>query len=72
MDALQMYTGRLPILCSGSTDCNIPLSMGIPSACFGVYEGKGEHTREEWVDIASICPGMKAAMSLIISLFEEK
>ena len=72
LDALQMYTGRLPILCSGSTDCNIPLSMGVPSACFGVYEGAGEHTREEWVDIASICPGMKAAMSLIISLFEER
>ena len=33
----------------GSTDCNIPLSMGIPAVCFGVYEGQGAHTRSEWV-----------------------
>lgn len=71
LDALKTYTGKLPILCSGSTDCNIPLSMGIPSACFGVYLGEGEHTREEWVDIASILPGMKAAASVILNWFED-
>lgn len=70
LDALKAYTGKMPILCSGSTDCNIPLSMGIPSVCFGVYLGEGEHTREEWVDIASILPGMKAAASVILNWFE--
>lgn len=70
-DALARYAGTSPTIVSGSTDCNIPLSMGIPSACFGVYNGKGAHTREEWVDIASICPGMKAAASLIMGWFGE-
>jgi len=69
MDALKRYVGKMPILASGSTDCNIPLSMGIPSACFGVYVGGGEHTREEWVDAASIESGMKAAMSVLLNWF---
>lgn len=66
---LERYTGKAPLRASGSTDCNIPLSMGIASCCFGVYIGEGEHTREEWVDIASICPGMKAAASVIMNWF---
>ena len=70
MDALKRYVGRMPILSRGSTDCNIPLSMGIPSACFGVYVGEGEHTREEWVNTASIENGMKAAMSVLLNWFE--
>lgn len=70
MDALRHYVGRMPILSAGSTDCNMPLSMGIPSACFGVYVGEGEHTREEWVDTASIENGMKAAMSVLLNWFE--
>lgn len=69
--ALGRYTGRMPAISSGSTDCNIPLSMGIPSACFGVYRGEGEHTREEWVELASIEAGMKAAMSVLLEWFEE-
>ena len=67
---LARYTGNTPQLVSGSTDCNIPLSMGIPSACFGVYIGEGEHTREEWVELASIAAGMKAAASVILNWFE--
>ena len=70
VEAIAQYTGETPMRVSGSTDCNIPLSLGIPSCCFGVYVGEGEHTREEWVDIASICPGMKAAASVIMDWFE--
>ena len=29
---------------SGSTDCNIPLSMGVPAICFGVCRGAGVHS----------------------------
>jgi len=69
VDALFAYTGHMPSISAGSTDCNIPLSLGIPSACFGVYIGEGEHTREEWVDIRSICGGMKAAASVLLNWF---
>ena len=51
----------------GSTDCNIPLSMGIPAVCFGVYEGQGAHTRSEWVDIESTRTGMKILAQVLLS-----
>ena len=69
-DALARYAGTQPCISSGSTDCNVPLSMGVPSACFGVYVGEGAHTREEWVELSSIGPGMKAAMSVLLNWFE--
>ena len=71
-EALRRYVGSAPAMCSGSTDCNIPLSMGVPSACFGVYRGEGAHTREEWVDVSSIPDGIKAAMSVLLNWFEEE
>lgn len=55
---------------AGSTDCNLPLSRGIPSACLGCYSGKGAHTREEYVETASLGPGLMLAMELILSCFE--
>ena len=69
--ALERYAGTKPRISSGSTDCNVPLSMGIPSACFGVYVGEGAHTREEWVELSSIGPGMKAAMSVLLNWFKK-
>ncbi|MBR6558275.1 MAG: M20/M25/M40 family metallo-hydrolase [Clostridia bacterium] len=51
---------------SGSTDCNIPLSMGIPAACFGSYLGGGAHTRDEWISLSSIYPGTEA-VALVVS-----
>lgn len=54
---------------SGSTDCNIPLSLGIPSVCTGCYVGGGVHTREEWVEIDSLLPGLKIAFELILHHF---
>ena len=58
-------TGVMPMFGSGSTDCNIPLSMGIPAICFGVYLGGGQHTREEYVRINSLETGLCAAMEMI-------
>ena len=52
---------------AGSTDCNIPHNMGIPAVCFGVYKGKGAHTREEWIDIESTKLGMKILASLFMN-----
>ena len=54
---------------SGSTDCNIPLSMGIPAVCVGCYNGAGAHTREEYVEIDSLLPGLKLAFDLILYHF---
>ena len=53
----------------GSTDCNIPLSMGIPAICPGCVMGWGAHTREEYVEIDSLLPGLKVAAQLILHHF---
>ncbi|MDD3795807.1 MAG: M20/M25/M40 family metallo-hydrolase [Lachnospiraceae bacterium] len=42
---------EMSVIGSGSTDCNIPLSQGIPAICFGGLLGEGVHTREEYVTI---------------------
>ena len=51
---------------SGSTDCNIPHSMGIPAVALAAYDGGGTHTREEWVIKDSFKAGLKVALELIL------
>ena len=52
---------------SGSTDCNIPHSLGIPAVCVGVYKGKGVHTREEYLEKESV----KIGVNIMHDLFNE-
>ena len=65
-DIAQQYTGKPSSGRSGSTDCNIPMSLGIPAICLGVYIGGSSHTREEWIEIASIPTGMRIAAELML------
>lgn len=53
----------------GSTDCNIPMSMGIPAISVGSYLGDGAHTREEKILISSMPIGQKITFELILSYF---
>lgn len=69
-DAIEHVVGKRPTTASGSTDANIPLSMGVPAATFGLYLGEGAHTREEWVELASLTPGLKIGMELVLAHFE--
>ena len=55
---------------SGSTDCNIPSSLGIPAVCVGTYIGSGAHTREEKVLKSSLVTGLKIVTHLLSSYFE--
>ena len=50
---------------SSSTDCNIPLSLGIPAICVGIYRGGGAHTREEWIEKASLPQGLEVGIKTI-------
>ena len=68
-DAVMRHSGVEMEFRSGSTDCNIPLSMGIPAICTGCYTGDGAHTREEWIEIDSLLPGLKFAFDLILHHF---
>ena len=67
--AVERYYGKPVNFVSGSTDCNIPLSMGIPAVCVGCCFGSGAHTREEYVEIDSLLPGLKVAFDLILHHF---
>lgn len=57
---------------SGSTDCNIPLSLGIPAVAIGVMNGDDEHTREEWLIKDSIPVGLKVALAVAEKMAEIK
>ena len=55
-----------PRIGSGSTDCNVPLSMGIPSIMVACGLGAGAHTREEYIEVDSQIPGIKFAFDMIL------
>jgi acetylornithine deacetylase/succinyl-diaminopimelate desuccinylase-like protein len=68
-DIIEQVTGKRPGTASSSTDCNIPLSLGIPSVCFGSYYGAGAHTREEYVEIDSLPLGYRVVMESVLEYF---
>lgn len=54
---------------SGSTDANIPLSKGIFAVCVGGCNSVGAHTREEYLDKASLVPGIRFVLALMSKYF---
>lgn len=51
----------------GSTDCNLPLSMGIPAVCIGLANGGGAHSTEEYLLPDSIPAGIEVIRNLLAS-----
>jgi len=68
--AVKLHAGNELPERAGSTDCNIPLSMGIPAVCVGCLNGGKAHTREEYVEIDSLLPGLKVAFELVLHHFK--
>lgn len=68
--AMERAVGEKPFFHSGSTDCNIPFSLGIPAVCFGAYRGAGAHTREEYIYPESLKTGMSLLLDFIGSYFK--
>lgn len=64
------HAGVEPKIKTSSTDCNIPLSLGIPAVCVGIYDGFGEHTREEKLLISSMEKGLKICSDVVLDYFE--
>ena len=69
--AMRRHFNHEPIFRSASTDCNIPLSLGIPSIGVGCYLGVGAHTREEYLEIDSLLPGLRLCFELILHSFPD-
>jgi tripeptide aminopeptidase len=57
--------GLEPHLISGSTDANIPLSMGYPALVLGVTRGGGAHTKNEFMEVEPVEKGMEQLMSFV-------
>lgn len=66
--ALYDTTGLSPTFCSGSTDANIPLSLGIPALTIGTCISEGMHKREEKLEKASLAPGLALLINLLLRL----
>ena len=71
MHITEDVTGQRPCLICGSTDCNIPLSEGIPAVCIGTCLGEGEHTREEYIEISSLEKGLVLALEIVCGFLTE-
>ncbi len=65
---VESVINKTPVFTSSSTDCNIPLSLGIPALCIGVNIHGKVHTREEWLDKKSIIPGLEVAIKTGLAL----
>jgi acetylornithine deacetylase/succinyl-diaminopimelate desuccinylase-like protein len=63
--------GIQPVLSIGSTDANVPLSLGLPAVCLGLTTGSGAHTLEEYISIPPLSKGLASLVSLIKSAFRE-
>ena len=53
---------------SGSTDANIPLSLGIPAIVLGITTGAGAHTPHEYIEIAPVTQGMQQLFCFVSRL----
>jgi acetylornithine deacetylase/succinyl-diaminopimelate desuccinylase-like protein len=52
-------------LTSGSTDANIPLSMGLPAIVMGVTTGGGAHSAREYIHTEPVRQGMEQLVSFV-------
>jgi len=51
----------------GSTDANLPLSLGLPAVTIGLTTGRGAHTVHEYINIEPLTLGMKQVVELVLS-----
>jgi len=65
-----MHVGMEPMLTTGSTDANIPLSRGYPTICLGITTGEGAHTVNEFIDTRHIENGMHQLLYLVQHLWD--
>jgi acetylornithine deacetylase/succinyl-diaminopimelate desuccinylase-like protein len=60
--------GIQPRLNIGSTDANIPLSLGYPAVCLGLTTGNGAHTTGEYINTPPLKLGLEQLLLLVKGL----
>jgi acetylornithine deacetylase/succinyl-diaminopimelate desuccinylase-like protein len=61
--------GFEPVLTIGSTDANVPLSLGYPAVCIGLSSGAGAHTIHEFIHTAPLAKGLAQLTALVEGAF---
>lgn len=61
--------GLTPSFTAGSTDANIPLSLGYPALVLGVTTGGGAHTVNEYIDLPPVETGMQQLVGFVERVF---
>jgi acetylornithine deacetylase/succinyl-diaminopimelate desuccinylase-like protein len=54
-----------PVLTTGSTDANIPLSQGYPALVLGLTRGGGAHTAQEFFETAPLAQGLEQLVQFV-------
>ena len=70
LEICKKHTDKDCVCDSGSTDCNIPMSLGVPALCVGSYDGGGAHKREEYLYLSSLPIGYKITAETILRFFK--
>ena len=70
-EAIKAAAGVEPTHQQSSTDANVPLSLGIPAHTMGAVAGALLHTRDEWVEKASLEPGLALILAHILDVAGE-
>jgi acetylornithine deacetylase/succinyl-diaminopimelate desuccinylase-like protein len=62
--------GINPDLNIGSTDANVPLSLGFPAICIGMTQGRNGHTNNEFIYTEPIEAGLSQVTEIVSGAFE--
>lgn len=57
-------------LTEGSTDANIPMSLGIPSTCIALTTGGGTHTLGEYMDAGPVRLGLRQLLLVTLAVVD--
>ncbi|MGQ0604774.1 MAG: M20/M25/M40 family metallo-hydrolase [Anaerolineales bacterium] len=57
--------GLPPTLEGGSTDANIPLSLGLACVCIGLTHGANAHRPDEYIETAPLAKGLQALATTV-------
>jgi tripeptide aminopeptidase len=63
--------GLEPVLTTGSTDANIPLSRGYPALVLGITTGGGAHTMNEFINTSLVEKGLEQLVRFVTRIIGE-
>jgi acetylornithine deacetylase/succinyl-diaminopimelate desuccinylase-like protein len=70
--SLEAASGRRekPAFENGSTDANVPLSLGLPCVCVGLTRGGNAHRCDEYIETEPLEIGLKQLVMLALGSYE--